>query len=246
MSTIRDLLATQPPSAINPRALVRAIAEHPEWYAPMLSFEGRDQFGHVLLPPDGRVGAVPDELWLFSDRAAVERAPQQLGFGTLSGIEVCASLNPAWQAAQLNPGSPDTLSMMLPNVVRSQLAQLAQAVPLERQLEQEGSGAIHALVAHPKFFIALDRGTPVSMATPDGIANGILVFTASDAVDGLFQRFPPENHGNLEIISILGRNLFWKLREVPIDGVLVNPFGPRGTVVVAREDLVALLELAQR
>jgi len=37
------------------------------------------------------------------------------------------------------------------------------------------------------------------MPTADrNVATGVLVFTASDAVDGLFQRMPPENHKNLE------------------------------------------------
>jgi len=106
MPTIRELLATQPPSAINARVLVRAVVEHPAWYVPMLSFEGRDQFGHVVLPADGRLGAVPNELWLFSDRDAVEQCTATARVGTLSGIEICASLNPAWQMAQLDPGSP--------------------------------------------------------------------------------------------------------------------------------------------
>jgi hypothetical protein len=245
--TIRELLKTQPPSAINARVLTRTIVEHDEWFVPMLGFQGRDQFGQVVLPPDGRVGTVPGELWMFSDREAVEHAPQQLGFGSMTGVELASSLDPTWTQAQLNPGSPDYLTMQLPPLARGQLSQLARAVPLEREITAARMGALPSIAQFLSYYIALSDGQPLLLPTGDGtIARGILVFTAADAVDGLLAQIPPANQGNIQINTMAARQLFGNVAGSPIDGVLINPCGPRGAVAMGGEDRRTLLELATR
>jgi hypothetical protein len=245
MSTIRDLL-NRPHESVNPRALTRAIVEHAEWYVPIASVEGRREFGRLILPEDGRLGAPPTQLWMFSDHEAVERAPQQLGFGSISGIDLCAGLKPAWEIMCLNPGSPEYMSLQLPELVRHEFARYARAIPLERVLTLTGGHAIPALLTHPLFyFVQSDDVGPVTLPTEDDrVANGLLVFTASDGVDSLLARIPQHEHAKLTIHWLAGRELFRQLAGRPIDGVLLNPFGPRGGAVVWGEEFVELKELA--
>jgi len=203
--------------------LTRTIVEHDEWFVPMLAFEGRDQFGTIVMPPDGRLGTVPNELWMFSDRAAVDLAPQQLGYGSMSGVELASNLSPAWQQAQINPGTPDYLTVQLPPLVRGQLSQMARAVPLERKVDAVGDGALHDLVRFPSYYIAITGGQPVTVPSDDGlIARAIVVFTAADSVDRLLARVPQQNQANIAIQTIAGPELLRNVGGSPIDGVLIT------------------------
>ncbi|HEY0251582.1 MAG TPA: hypothetical protein VGC41_08645, partial [Kofleriaceae bacterium] len=174
MSTIRELLLLSP-SQIHPRALTRAIAEHAEWYVPMLSFDepgatrvaDYTRFGDVILPPDLQLADPEGQLWMFTDLDAVSSAPRHIGFGTITGTELCANIPVDRQLAIINPGS-DSITLKLPAQQRTEMGQFAAAISFERELAARGPDLAQAMVNHACYFVAFVDDQPVSVGVEDG------------------------------------------------------------------------------
>jgi hypothetical protein len=247
MSAIRALLKT-PNKAIDPNLLMRAIVEHREWYLPLatLSRQGRDECDHIVLPVDGQLREPDGPLWLLSDREAVQLAPHQLGFGTISGLDLCASWDPAWELAHLNLGSPDSVMIGIPESVQGELARLARAVPLERMVSASVAGATRFLFEHPLFYILSSAGgrAAIAPAADKKITQGVLAFTAVDAVENVLNRMPAATRSSFQIGCTSGHQLFRDIGAGGMDGVFLNAAGPRGRAVVYGQQLAELVELA--
>ena len=152
-------------------------------------------------------------------------------------------VKPCLQTGQVDLGEATPLSFRISDLVRSEMAHLARAIPFERALEARGGGALRAM--DQRLYVAVDRGTLLGLSNDKSTGNVIFAFTAADAVDGLLERIPAAKHANLSVPSMVVRELVLGLGNQRVDGLCINPFGPRASGMVAGEDFVELVELAR-
>ena len=229
----------QPNARVTPQALVRAVVEHPCWYVPLGSLlavspdASAMAVGRLTMPAGGNIMAPPsDDLWLFSDEAAVRQAPQ-LGFGTLSGLELSSLFPCAWETLYFNPQPDrDALILRIMPPVLGRLQELRLAVPVEISLAS-GILDIDAIYGHPSFWVPLLADEAVTVPiTQRGVSRAVPVFTASDCVAAWVGALSDSARERLEVVPVTGVDLLTKVLLDPIDAIVFNLMGPATCKVV--------------
>ncbi|HEX8072076.1 MAG TPA: hypothetical protein VF546_19160 [Pyrinomonadaceae bacterium] len=216
--------------------VMRALAGHKGWLAPALMFaraEGQDLFldgGMVLFGTETRLP--PGELWVFTDRAAAERA-QAAGAllgpyaADIAGTELFGRLDPRLQIVRVNPYSPNEQGWQsLPGSY--ELAKLwAQVIALEEGFKNRDGLDYGAIARFQAFLLFNDpSGYVITLPNQGGLTNPAAVFTAPDCADAFLARLTDEQRRGLERVAADGMTLIKKLPLQRIDGMLLNAFGP--------------------
>ena len=222
--------------------VMRALAGHKGWLAPALMFaqaEGQDLFldgGMVLFGAETRLP--PGELWVFTDRAAAERAqaagallgPYAAG---IAGTELFDKIDPGFQIVRVNPYSPSEQGwQFLPGSY--ELAKLwAQVIALEEGFKNT-DGLDYGAIARFQGFLLFNgpSGYAITLPNQGGMRNPAAVFTAPDCADAFLARLTDEQRRGFERIAADGMTLIKKLPLQEIDGMYLNACGPGPATVL--------------
>lgn len=221
--------------------VMRALAGHKGWLAPALMFaraEGQDLFLDSIVLFGMETRLPPGELWVFTDRAAAERA-QAAGAllgpyaADIAGTELFGKLDPSFQIVRVNPYSPNEQGwQFLPGSY--ELAQLwAEVVALEEGFENRGDSFYGAIARFQAFLLFNGpSGSVITLPNQGGMRNPAAVFTAPDCADAFLARLTDEQRQGLVRIAADGMTLIKRLPLQGIDGMLINALGPgRATVL---------------
>lgn len=221
--------------------VMRALAGHKGWLAPALMFaraEGQDLFldSMVLFGTETRLP--PGELWVFTDRAAAERA-QAAGAllgpyaANIAGTELFGKIDPGFQIVRVNPYSPVEQGWQFLHG-SYELAKLwAEVVALEEGFENVDDPD-YAAIARFQAFLLFNgpSGSVITLPNQGGLKNPAVVFTAPDCADAFLARLTDEQRQGLQRIAADGMTLIKKLPLQGIDGMLINAFGPGTSTVL--------------
>ena len=221
--------------------VMRALASHKGWLAPALMFareEGQDLFldSMVLFGTETRLPS--GELWVFTDRAAAERA-QAAGAllgpyaANIAGTELFNKIDPSLQLVRVNPYSPNEQGWQF-QPGSYDLAKLwAQVIALEEGFENRGDSFYEAIARFQGFFLFNGKsGYVITLPNQGGMRNPAAVFTAPDCADAFLARLTDEQRQGFERIAADGMTLIKKLPLQEIDGMLLNAFGPGPSTVL--------------
>lgn len=221
--------------------VMRALASHKGWLAPALMFaraEGQDLFldSMVLFGTETRLP--PGELWVFTDRAAAERAQAagaMLGpyASGVAGTELFGKIDPGFQIVRVNPYSPVEQGwQFLPGSY--EVAQLwAEVIALEESFKDRGDSFYEAVARFRGFMLFNGpSGYVITLPNQGGLKNPAAVFTAPDCVEAFLARLTDEQRQGLERIAADGMTLIKRLPLQEIDGMLINAFGPGPATVL--------------
>jgi hypothetical protein len=221
--------------------VMRALASHKDWLAPVLMFA---QAGEQELFLDSMVlfgmetCLPPGELWVFTDRAAAERAQAagaQLGpyASKISGTELFNKIDPRLQIVRVNPYSPSEQGWQFLQG-SYELAKLwAQVIALEEGFGN-ADGLDYQAIASFKAFLLFNgkSGSAITLPNQGGMKNPAAVFTAPDCADAFLARLTDEQREGFERIAVDGMTLIKRLPLQGIDGLLLNAFGPGPSTVL--------------
>lgn len=221
--------------------VMRALAGHKGWLAPVSIFA---QAGEQELLLDSMVlfgmetRLPPGELWVFTDRAAAERA-QAAGAllgpyaADIAGTELFDKIDPGFQIVRVNPYSPNEQGwQFLPGSY--ELARLwAQVIALEEGFKNR-DGLDYGAIARFQAFLLFNgpSGYVITLPNQGGMRNPAAVFTAPDCADAFLARLTDEQRRGFERVAADGMTLLKKLPLQEIDGMLLNAFGPGPATVL--------------
>lgn len=221
--------------------VMRALASHKGWLAPALMF-ARAGEQHLFLDSLVLFGTEtrlpPGELWIFTDRAAAERA-QAAGAllgpyaAHVSGTELFGKIDPGFQIVRVNPYSPNEQGwQFLPGSY--ELASLwAQVIALEEGFENRGDSFYEAIARFQGFLLFNGQsGYVITLPNQGGMKNPAAVFTAPDCADAFLARLTEEQRQGLQRVAADGMTLLKKLPLQEVDGMLINAFGPGSATVL--------------
>jgi hypothetical protein len=216
--------------------VMRALASHKGWLAPALMFaraEGQDLFldgGMVLFSPEARLP--PDELWVFTDRAAAERA-QVAGAllgpyaSDIAGAELFGKIDPGFRIVRVNPYSPDEQGWQFHPGSYGLVKLWAQVIALEEGFKNRDDSFYEAIARFQGFLLFNSAsGSVITLPKQGGMSNPAVVFTAPDCADAFLARLTDEQRQGLDRITVDGMTLIKRLPLQQIDGLLINAFGP--------------------
>lgn len=221
--------------------VMRSLTSHRGWLAPVVLFaqDGEEPllFDHaILFGTETRLP--PGELWIFTDRAAAERAQASgalLGayVNGLAGTELFSKIPQDLQIVRVNPYSPQEQSWQLLAGSFELAEAWAKAVALEAGFTSAGSLDIEAISRFKSFlFLRHASGYVITLPNQAGLKNPAVVFTAPDCVDAFWAKLSEAQRNGLERYVADGLTLIKKLPEQQIDGLLINAFGPGPSTVL--------------
>jgi hypothetical protein len=223
--------------------VMRAFAGHKGWLAPALMFARQAQGQNYILDSpmvlfSTETQLPPGELWVFTDRAAAERA-QAAGAllgpyaADIAGTDLFDKLDPSLQIVRVNPYSPSEQGwQFLPGSY--ELAQLwGQVIRLEESFNN-ADGLDYGAIARFQGFLIFNgpSGYVITLPNQGGLKNPAAVFTAPDCADAFLARLTDEQQQGFERMVVDGMTLLKKLPLQEIDGMFLNACGPgRATVL---------------
>ena len=222
--------------------VMRALASHKGWLAPALMFaraEGQDLFldgGMVLFGAETRLP--PGELWVFTDRAAAERAQAagaQLGpyASNISGTELFTKIDPRLDVVRVNPYSPVEQTWQFQQGSYDIAELWAKVIALEEGFDNRGEQFYQSIASFKGFLLFNGpSGHVITLPNQGGMKNPAAVFTAPDCVDAFLARLTEEQRKGFERMAVDGMTLIQRLQLQGIDGLLINAFGPGPSTVL--------------
>lgn len=241
MNAVDQALLAFSRDEISNTAVVRAMAESGEWYAPMLF--AADKLGvrvadHAVILSTEFIGN-PRVMAIFTDRDAVHRATgQPLGAfsGVLRGADIFDALDESQvDRVEVNPGSQRELTFYLDSGVFGLCKLVSQVVRLEQALAQATDNDIPfvQLRDHPGFMIGVN---PANSAPATTAVNGLdgqcaMAFTSPDRFELYTRRLNDEQRATISTVTLPGHSLFAQMQNFDVQGLVLNPFCP-GTVVL--------------
>ena len=221
--------------------VMRALASHKDWLAPVSMFarEGEQNIfldSMVLFGMETRLP--PGELWVFTDRAAAERAQAagaQLGpyASNISGVELFSKVDPNFQIVRVNPYSPVEQSWQFLHGSYEVAKLWAQVIALEEGFENRDDLFYQAIASFKTFLLFnAPSGYVVTLPNQGGMTNPAAVFTAPDCADAFLARLTEEQRAGFERIVVDGMTLLKRLPLQKIDGMLLNAVGPGPATVL--------------
>jgi hypothetical protein len=217
-------------------AVMRALAGHKGWLAPALMFaraQGRDLVldkRMVLFSAETRLP--PDELWVFTDRAAAERAQAAgalLGMyaADIAGTDLFNKIDEGLRIVRVNPYSPGEQGWQFHHGSYELTKLWAQVIALEEGFENRGDSFYEAVARFPAFIIFNGpSGYVITLPNQGGMRNPAAVFTAPDCADAFLARLTDEQRQGFQRVGVDGMTLLKRLPLQEIDGMLLNACGP--------------------
>ena len=201
-------------------------------------------FDNYLAPPAGAPRGVvtpPDELWVYTDTAAVTRAKaggSAVGPLTpgMSGLELFHAILPDLKAIRVNPVSPAPMSWSVPSAAFPVAQAWVNGVRFETEVARtraENGTWGPAMQAYRHYLCYLTPEDAVlTMPGRDGFTNPAVVCTAPDCGRRVLERVPADLRAGLRAVFVPGTELAEKLPRQGVDGVVLNPAGPGPTLAV--------------
>jgi hypothetical protein len=222
--------------------VMRALAGHKGWLVPALMFaraQGRDLVldkRMVLFSAETRLP--PDELWVFTDLAAAQRA-QAAGAllgpyaSDVAGTELFGKIDEGLRIVRVNPYSPAEQGWQFHHG-SYELAEIwAQVIALEESYENSDEAFYEAVARFPAFLIFNGpSGYVITLPNQGGMRNPAAVFTSPDCADAFLARLTDEQRQGFERAVVDGMTLIKRLPEQEIDGMLLNACGPGPAAVL--------------
>lgn len=266
---LRDVLARFARKEVAIDAALRALIEHDGWLVhasigidPAQVKDGRVEApgGIVLLGPGDRPDA--GDAWIFSDdratAAILEKVPDP-GLGPhlrdRPGFDVFPRLmaHPGVEKIRVNPGSDQEHTFFLERDAYGVVKMMCDAIAFER-LAAEASprepAFRAALLALPGLAtLRFREGKAFHSLAGDWappFAKPAVAFTTPDVARGYLQRLTVETQAKLEQVVPSAKTLLEViLEETELDGLVIDPFGPNGTVHLSRDDMRSLTGSAE-
>lgn len=221
--------------------VMRALASHKDWLAPVSVFarEGEQELfldSMVLFGMETRLP--PGELWVFTDRAAAERAQAagaQLGpyASKISGTELFTKIDPRLDVVRVNPCSPVEQTWQFQQGSYDIAELWAQVIALEEGFDNSGEQFYQSIASFKGFLLFNGRsGYVITLPNQGGMKNPAAVFTAPDCADAFLSRLTDEQREGFERIAVDGMTLIKRLPLQEIDGLLLNAVGPGPSTVL--------------
>jgi hypothetical protein len=208
---------------------LRHLAGHPSYWIPgNAGPTGEPQIGLLRDPGGARV--------LVAFRTRAQATAAQVA-GDVGGILVASGSHVfrlrGFDRIDIDPGSDDAQSYSGEEL--GALGVWAEIVAVERAVEapETCEDPFLALCSFSRYLVvARDGGqAPDLMMAPDDAGRQLLaIFTAEDAVDA----FVRETGTDGVATTLSGEDLFFALRDLPIDGFVVNCCGPTATRAFAK------------
>lgn len=225
--------------------VLRALNRYEHWLVPAALLEahcGRNSFPRMVMFGEPFLFP-PDELWLFTDRDAAERAHKEgaklgpIGY-PIAGVDLFGSIGPKVATLRVNPVSPAELTWNMPRDSFELAKVWSTAVRFENGLAQLAHGAkpvpIEAIRGYEGFFAFLHPDQQVVTLPNQGpFANPAAIFTAPDCARDFLYRVPESTRSQLKSVYTTGEDLLKKLPFNGVDGIVINPVGPGPTVLIA-------------
>ncbi len=187
------------------------------------------------------LGSPPNELWAYTDAAAVDRARaagSDVGplAGGVGGADLFTALPAGLLFVRLNPVSPPELTWNVPAEAFAFAQAWANGARFEREVAAWAAGkpvAFDALVgyAHYLCYLTPDRAV-LTMPNQHGLSSAAVACTAPDCGRAVLARVPDDLRRTLTPVFVTGDELAAKLPEQGVDGVILNPAGPGPTCPV--------------
>ncbi|MCB9594853.1 MAG: hypothetical protein H6719_19180 [Sandaracinaceae bacterium] len=219
-ASIRSSLTAHRGGTLSLPGLLRAAASHPSWLVP------RDAGGAPT-----RIAGSAGEPWVcvFGDReaAAAYEASRQVTFGDallpMTGAALVEALADPSLSLGLDIGSPHEKALFPADL--GVLREMATALEVEAFLggHSNREDGFALLRGYPGFLICAE-GAGVMMAPDNQGRRLAAVFTAPDCFDAFRER-----HAGQPIPAatrVTGQELFTRLRDAPIQGLVFNCAGP--------------------
>jgi hypothetical protein len=235
--------------------VMRALFEHDGWLAPAAALVGEpDPIEVPKIVLYGDAARMPaGELWLFTDRAAADRAasggavlgPYAEG---LASIRVFGALDPRLEKIKINNMGPLEEFWFMGRDAFPLVKNWAEAVAIDKGLAGKdplSDRALHARLArYGAYLLLVDRATGNLIGFPqrDGFRSAAVVCTAADSFDALMGALKPELRDRLAQASVnSGADLLAEIEAQGFDAVAFNPAGPgtRKTLPIALARSVA-------
>lgn len=219
-----------------PDDVMRSLVSHKGWLAPALMFVRSDgqnlALDHQMVLFGSETRLPPNELWIFTDRAAAERAEEAgalLGpyAADIAGAQLFGMLDERFQIVRVNPHSPSEQGWQF-HPESYALARLwAQVISLEASIHNRGASFYQVFARFPAFLLFNGQtGYAITLPNQGGLKNPAVVFTAPDCADAFLARLTDEQRQDLQRVTVDGITLIKKLPLQQIDGLVLNVFGP--------------------
>ena len=267
MADVRACLRAFAGKRVTTDHVMRVLASHDEWLAPVDLFTGTgvvDPRGaeHIEVP-GGEVVLFSQEyaapagvLRLFSDREAAARASAAgaaLGpYGSkVPAAAVFAAIPERFQSIKINDLGPLEEFWFIGKDAFPLAELWAEAIAVERALAAPASartGAVAERIARfPHYLICVTGEHHALVGLPDfeGHRAAAVVMTAPDCRDRFRDALPSVLLAGMQNAWGDGSSVFaYAAMDSSFDAVVFNPAGPAGPITLARDEVVALVEAA--
>ena len=240
MNTVEQALIACSRDEISNTAVVRAMAESREWFAPMLFAADKLHLqvaDHTVIVSQN-FSSDSRTLVLFTSRDAADAAAGRPlgGFsGYVSGVAIFEALSEAeYDKVDINPGSPRELTFFADSEAFSILKLVAQVVRLEQSLAAATDQTIPfaQLRDHSGYLIAVTNENRPATTAVNGLEGPCaMVFTSPDRFELYCRRLSAEQRAAVGTVTLPGASLFAQLQNFAVTGIVLNPFCP-GTIVL--------------
>jgi hypothetical protein len=223
--------------------VMRALVEHDDWFAPVGLLPGDPAAFEQLVTLDSE-GRAPEQLWLFTDeeRARAGRG-HALGVygGPLPGPRVFEQLADRFPAVEVNPGSSVDERWTIARAAYRLATGWARAVGLERAFRGDRAELVRRLGDYDEFMVLVAEDNSL-VRVPLGADDDPfgLVFTTPDFRDACVRELADEERRRVRSVAVRGTDLFPRLAQLGVRGVIVNATAPD------RARAVIPLELAEQ
>ena len=233
--------------------VMRAFMEHPEWLAPAWCFGKRAPGRKVCF--DGQHVVPEGEMWVFTESATANHASQsgtRLGtyVGGLPGTELFGVLMPRAKALRINPGGYPEDELYVGEEQYAMFREWAVGVAIERALPWVkgviGGELLDKMLQHERYHLPFfDDGRMISKPGHGGFEQPGVVCVTPDAFAAFEAAVGPELGGKMRLEVVDAEKLAYHLKKQKIDGVYINPMGPKSCVLSA-ETFSSLQNAPQR
>jgi hypothetical protein len=264
----REALGAFADKRLSTSLVVRALLQHqgwfvPEWFLAQHLFAGRPVLVDRLVTFATEFRQRTDQLWLFTDDAALEKAraaidARLLGIvgGPIAGDLLFLALAPGPQSVEVNPGSParDTWSI---GAGAFELVRVwARAIELEGKLKAWSAAAagsedwkralaqvLDRMVDYPSYLVLVERQDNALVRLPAAGGPCAMIFTAPDNAEAFLAYSDPALAAQWHTVSV-DASLFKQLPQAGLAAFSLNSVHGPGPSLTVSIELCQLLEQA--
>ncbi len=234
----RELLKAYAEKQVTGDQVMRGLAAHKGWYVPALFAVDRlnSQVSDHSIVFSTEFDPNLRQLVLFTDKEAAHRAdgyPLGVFSSAFSGSQVFAALGEQFDAASVNPCSPQAESWFIKQDAFALANLWGQVVELESALvtEPESEATLRRLAAHGGFLVLInDQNLPIDLTVPGIEGRCAAAFTAPDRHEDFMSKRSEADRARLKHLALSGAEMFQQLQKFDMAGILLN-FGSQPVII---------------